>query len=67
MSRADEPFEMKTVYCEASVAGETVYVRQLVPAAALRDPETKKLLTEALRHRLMAEILKKWQPVVRIR
>lgn len=53
--------------CTATVGGERVVVRQLLPEAAYADQRLREAVEVALRQKLMLAVLEKWTPVVKVR
>jgi hypothetical protein len=53
--------------CKATIGGETVYVRQLVPAAAYDDPEAREVIEQGVRQQLMLSLLDKFKPKIIVR
>lgn len=58
---------MVELSCEATIGGETVYVRQLVHAIVYDDPEARKAVEQALRQQLMLGLLDDFKPKIRVR
>jgi len=50
--------------CKVIVNGEEIAVRQLVDSTAYARPEVRAQVDEGIRHALVMEILKKWQPKI---
>lgn len=59
-------FRSVELVCRAQVGSEQVEVRQLLPEAALDDSGVREAVEEALRHKLITEILKRWKPHIEI-
>ena len=63
----DNPFQQVEMSCQAEVAGEIIQVRQVLPEQAYQDRALREVVEEALRQKLMLEIMKKWTPVIKVR
>jgi len=53
--------------CRATVGGQTVSVRQLIPTAVYDDPTALGVIEQALRQQLMLGLLDKFKPKIRVR
>ena len=52
--------------CRATIGGETVSVRQLIPTAVYDDEVAREVVEQALRQ-LMLALLDKFKPKIRVR
>ena len=55
-----------TLTCKANVGGEILYVQIQVLRAVYDDPGVREHIEGAIRLDLMAKILEKWTPVIRV-
>jgi len=53
--------------CRATIGGETVSVRQLIPTAVYDDEAAREVVEQALRQQLMLALLDKFKPKIRVR
>lgn len=60
-----DPFSDQVILrCRATVRGQQIEVRQVLPVMAYRDPIVVQAVQDALRHKLVMATLEKWKPVI---